>query len=192
MLRQLRPALIGVLAFALLTGLIFPAIVTVLARAAFPRQAGGSLITDGGRIVGSGLIGQSFTSARYFHPRPSAAGKGYDALASGGSNLGPVNPKLMAEVSALSEAYRDENGLPLNTPLPADAVTGSASGLDPDISPANADLQAARVAKARGLDVLVVRRLIRRNTQGRQFGILGEPRVNVLTLNRSLDAISHR
>jgi K+-transporting ATPase KdpC subunit len=204
MLRQLRPAVLSVLALTLLTGFLFPAVITALAQAIFHHQANGSLITRDGRIVGSELIGQSFSSPAYFHSRPSAAGAGYDGSASSGTNLGPTSDKLINGIHKklasgeddpgnfdgirdLAAAYRRENGLSENATVPPDAVTRSASGLDPEISPANAELQAARVAKARGNSEEVVRRLIRENTQGRQFGILGEPRVNVLKLNLALD-----
>lgn len=193
-----------VLVFAILFGFVFPFVITAIAQVAFHRQANGSLITKGGRVIGSGIIGQTFTGRRYFHPRPSAAGTGYDAANSGGTNLGPTSDKLINGVHKklpsgkddpsnfdgvkdLAAAYRKENGLPLDAKLPADAVTRSASGLDPDISPANARLQAARVAQARGLPGDVVLRLVAANTQSRQFGVLGEPRVNVLKLNLALD-----
>jgi K+-transporting ATPase ATPase C chain len=187
MLRQLKPALLSVLVLTILCGILFPAVITTVAQAFFHRQANGSLLEQGGRIVGSELIGQSFSAPEYFHPRPSAAGAGYDARASSGTNLGPTSDKLIHGIRDLAAAYRSENGLAGNTPVPADAVTRSASGLDPHISPANAALQAARVAEARGIPEETVRRLIRENTQGRQLGILGEPRVNVLKLNLALD-----
>lgn len=203
MLKQLRPAIMSVLAFTILTGLIFPAVITVLSQLAFPVQAKGSLVERDGKIVGSSLIGQNFASAKYFHPRPSAAGSGYDAGASSGTNLGPTSSKLIkgieddpktkadesfAGIPQLAAAYRKENNLASSTRLPADAVTRSASGLDPQISPANADLQVARVAKARGISVEKVRELVAQNTDARQLGVLGEPRVNVLQLNLALDA----
>jgi potassium-transporting ATPase KdpC subunit len=204
MLRQLRPALVLTLVLMVLCGLIFPGIITVLAGALFPRQAGGSLLTIGGKVIGSELIGQPFAAPGYFHPRPSAAGGGYDAGASGGTNLGPTSDKLIngihrklpngeddpgnyEGVRDLATAYRRENRLAPDTPIPVDAVTRSASGLDPEISPANAALQTARVAGTRGLSEEAVRGLVRQNTRGRQFGILGEPRVNVLKLNLALD-----
>ncbi len=208
MLRQLRPAVMGVVAFTVLCGLLFPAVITGLAQAVFPRQANGSLITQDGRVVGSELIGQSFNAPGYFHSRPSAAGAGYDGGASSGTNLGPTSDKLINGIHKklesgendpgnydgirdLAAAYRQENGLSEKAPVPADAVTRSASGLDPHISPANAGLQASRVAKARGISEETVRHLIAENTQGRQFGILGEPRVNVLRLNLALDQLGH-
>jgi K+-transporting ATPase ATPase C chain len=208
MLRQLRPAIVSVLTFTLALGLVFPSAFTALARLMFPYQAAGSLLTRQGHVVGSRLIGQSFTSPRYFHPRPSAAGAGYDASYSAGTNLGPTSDKLLNGIHKklpngqddpgnfdgirdLAAAYRSENGLPSGTPLPADAVTRSASGLDPEISPANAELQVARVAAARGLEPGTVRRMVASHTQARQLGLLGEPRVNVLELNLALDALQN-
>ena len=182
MFKQLRPAIMSVLAFTILTGLLFPALITLISKVAFSNQANGSLVTRNGKIVGSALIGQPFTKPIYFHPRPSAAGSGYDASASSGSNLGPTSDKFIngiaddpktkdtdesfAGIKQLAASYRAENGLATNTPLPADAVTKSASGLDPQISPENADLQAARVAKARGISVDQVKGLVAQNTQG--------------------------
>lgn len=204
MFKQLRPALVSVVVLMVLCGFIFPGVITVLARTLFPRQASGSLITRGGTTIGSELIGQNFSAPGYFHPRPSAAGNGYDPTASSGTNLGPTSDKLINGIHKklangtddpgnydgvrdLVSAYRKENGLSPNAPIPADAVTRSASGLDPEISPANADLQAARVAAARGISEDAVHRLVLQSTQGRQFGVLGEPRVNVLKLNLALD-----
>jgi K+-transporting ATPase ATPase C chain len=187
MFRQMRPAVVSVLAFMVLLGVVFPGAITAVSQVAFHRRANGSLIERDGRIVGSELIGQPFSAPRYFHPRPSAAGDGYDARSSGGTNLGPTSRKLVEGIRDLAAAYRAENGLREGAPVPADAVTRSGSGLDPDISPANAELQVARVAKARGLPEEVVRRLVARNTRGRQFGFLGEPRVNVVLLNLALD-----
>ncbi len=195
MLKLLRPALVSVLAFTLLFGLVFPAIVTAIAQVAMPNQADGSLIQRDGKIVGSRLIGQNFSAPQYFHPRPSAAGEGYDAATSGGTNLGPTSDKLINGakdgsfdgVKQLAAKYRRENSLVANANVPVDAVTRSASGLDPQISPANAALQAPRVAKARGLDESKVRALIAANTQARGLGVLGEAGVNVLELNLALD-----
>jgi K+-transporting ATPase ATPase C chain len=201
-LEQLRPALLSVLLLTLLTGIIFPVAVAALAYPLFPRQAGGSLIVRDG-IVGSELIGQEFTGPGYFHSRPSAGGRGYDASASGGTNLGPANPKLrdgakddpatpgvdesFAGVRELTEAYRARNGLATVAAVPIDAVTRSGSGLDPHISPANAILQIPRVARARRWSEDAVHRLVAEHTHGRQFGILGSPRVAVLALNLALD-----
>lgn len=211
MFTQLRPAITSVLVFTVLTGLVFPFVVTGIARVAFPRQAAGSLIERGGKVVGSELIGQPFAAPGYFHPRPSAAGNGYNAgkpddpyTGSSGTNLGPTSDKLLNGIHKktadgkddpgnfdgikdLAAAYRKENGLAAGQPVPADAVTRSASGLDPHISPANADLQAARVAKARGLSEDAVRKLAAENTDGRAFGFLGEAGVNVLKVNLALD-----
>jgi K+-transporting ATPase ATPase C chain len=205
MLRQLRPAIVSVLVLTVLYGLLFPSVITAIAQLAFHHQANGSLIAKGGSVMGSELIGQGFTQPIYFHPRPSAAGSGYDAANSGATNLGPTSDKLINGVHRklpkgkddpqnfdgvkdLAAAYRKENGLQPDAPVPADAVTRSASGLDPDISPANAYAQVARVAKARGMSENVVRALVRSHIQARPFGVLGEPRVNVLPLNMALDA----
>lgn len=205
-MKHLRPALILTLFFVVLTGLIFPAVVWAIGRVAFPEQAAGSLIEDAhGHVVGSALLGQTFTKPRYFHPRPSAAGAGYDAASSGGTNLGPTSRKLVhgsvddatthdvdetfVGFRELAQRYREENGLTEGTVIPADAATRSGSGLDPDISPANARLQAARVAKARGLGEERVQQLVAQHTSARFLGISGEPRVNVLQLNLALDAL---
>lgn len=192
MLRQTWTAALMVVVFTVLTGLAFPLAITALARVLFPSQAGGSLVTRGGSVVGSTLIGQSFTGPGYFHPRPSAAGDGYDAANSGGSNLGPTSRKLVEGVRDAAAAYRAENGLAPGEALPADAVTRSASGLDPHISPANASLQVARVARARGLPEAEVARLVAARVEPRQLGFLGEPRVNVLQLNLDLDQAARR
>ena len=185
--RQLAPAVVAFLAFTLVTGFAYPLVVTGVAQVVFPHRADGSLVERRGQIVGSRLIGQAFAGDRYFHPRPSAAGDGYDAMASSASNLGPTNPALLRAVRQRVREYRRENGLAPGQVVPVDAVTASASGLDPDISVANARLQAARVARARGLPVAEVQSLISRHTSGRSLGFLGEPVVNVLELNLALD-----
>ena len=184
---QLRPAIVMTLALMVITGLVYPGIVTGLAQALFPRQANGSMVTANGRVVGSELIAQGFASPAYFHPRPSAAGSGYDAAASGGTNKGPTDRKL-ADTLIAGEVRRvvaEDGAVPGR--IPADRVTRSASGLDPHISPANAALQVARVAAARGADPARVRAIVARHTEERTFGLLGEPRVNVLLLNLDLD-----
>jgi len=173
-----------------LLGLIYPLVITGLAQLLFPRQANGSLIIADNRVIGSELIGQDFTRPGYFHPRPSAAGSGYDPTASGGSNFGPTSRKLAERVAAsVSELIRENPGLRPGK-IPVDMVTTSASGLDPDVSPADAYAQVARVAKGRRMSEDRVRMLVESNVTGRQFGFLGEPRVNVLRLNRALDATS--
>jgi K+-transporting ATPase ATPase C chain len=188
MLKQLRPAVLMTLVLCVLTGVIYPGFVTGLARAFFPKQADGSLVTVNGRVVGSALIGQSFTRPEYFHPRPSAAGSGYDAAASSGTNKGPTDAKLADTLIALrvDSTVAVDGGV--KGRIPSDMVTASASGLDPDISPANAQLQVARVAKARGADSAAVRALVDAHTQGRQFRFFGDPRVNVLLLNIAVDS----
>jgi potassium-transporting ATPase KdpC subunit len=183
---HLLPAFRLTLVLTVLTGVIYPAVVTGIAQVVFPTQANGSLETVGGRVVGSRLIGQNFTRPEYFHPRPSAAGAGYDAGASSGSNLGPTSRKLIDRVKGSIAQYRQEN--PGHTgPIPADAITASGSGLDPHISPANAGIQAARVAAARGVDIGRVRSLVVAATEEPWLGLFGEPRLNVLALNLSLD-----
>jgi K+-transporting ATPase ATPase C chain len=176
------------IALTVLLGVAYPVAMTGAAQALFPSEANGSFVRDGGAVVGSTLIGQGFTQAKYFHPRPSAAGNGYDAMASGGSNLGPSSPRLLSSVAERVGAYRAENGLPAGAPVPVDAVTASGSGLDPDISVANAEDQAGRVARARGVPLARVLSLVRVHTRGRPLGILGEKTVNVLELNLALDA----
>jgi K+-transporting ATPase ATPase C chain len=168
---------------------VYPGVVTGLAQLVFPRQANGSLVVVNGRVVGSALIGQAFTRPEYFHPRPSAAGNGYDATASGGTNKGPTDRKLADTLiaGAVATAVRADGAV--RGKIPADMVTSSGSGLDPDISPANAYLQVARVARARGIDSTAVRALVDRHVIGRQFGFFGEPRVNVLLLNVALDGM---
>ena len=186
MLTHLRPALVSMGLFTVLLGLAYPLAVTGVAQAAFPLQANGSLVRDaGGQVIGSALIGQTFTKAGYFHGRPSAAGNGYDAAASSGSNMGPLNDKLIAHEKAEAAVLRTENP---GAVIPADAVTASASGLDPDISPANARFQAVRVAKARGLTPAAVLAVVDVQIQRPVLGFIGQPRVNVLALNRALDA----
>lgn len=186
-LRQLAPAVIGVLVFTVLCGIVYPLVVTGVSQVAFHDKANGSLVKVDGKVVGSSLIGQQFSDPGYFHPRPSAAGTGYDAFASSFSNLGPTNPDFLASIEDRVSAYRKENGLTDQQTVPVDAVTASASGLDPDISVANAKLQAARVAQARGLAVDDVLALVDQHTTGRQWGFLGESGVNVLKLNLALD-----
>ena len=186
---ELRRSALAVALLAIILCGFYPLAVWVLGQGLFPAKANGSLVVRDGRVVGSSLIGQRFSSPRYFHPRPSAAGQGYDAARSGGSNLGPLSKALAAAVSKRVDEYRAENGLPAGARVPADAVTASASGLDPDISPENASLQAPRVARARGLDEAVVRARIAACTEGRALGFLGEPRVNVLRLNLALDEV---
>src|ERR1700681_2108390 len=239
MLKELKPAFMMMLVMTVLTGLIYPAVITGIAQAVFRDQANGSLILANGQVIGSRLIGQNFTRPEYFHPRPSAAGSGYDPTASGGSNLGPTSAKLINGTTKVDEkknevvdfdgiedrivhycvdndipydaskpldAFKDAQGnlddvklikafnddkAPLvftpKTPIPADAVTASASGLDPHISPGNAQAQAARVAKARGVPVERVQGVIEQHTEGRDLGFLGEPSVNVLELNLAMD-----
>lgn len=239
MAKQLKTACLMMLAMTVMTGLAYPALVTLLAQAAFRDEANGSLVSSNGQVIGSRVIGQNFTRAEYFHPRPSVAGQGYDATASGGSNLGPTSAKLFNGTTKLDDTkhevvefdglkdrivhYTLENGLPFessrpldafrnsrgdlddvalikafndekapltfvpSTPVPADAVTASASGLDPHISPRNAELQTARVAKARGVSVEQIQAVVAEHTQARTLGFLGEPAVNVLELNLALD-----
>jgi K+-transporting ATPase ATPase C chain len=171
-----------------LTGIAYPLAMTGAAQVAFPNRADGWLVKRDGRVVGSRLIGQNFSGARYFHPRPSAAGDGYDAMSSSASNLGPTNPDLIAEVRKRVAAYRADNRVPAGTAVPADAVTASGSGLDPHISTANARLQAPRVARVRGMSVSAVLDLLDEHTDGRSLGFLGEAGVNVLELNLALDS----
>jgi K+-transporting ATPase ATPase C chain len=185
--RQLVPAILAFLVLTVLTGVAYPLAMTGVAQVAFPNRADGSLVKRDGKVVGSRLIGQNFSTARYFHPRASAAGDGYDAMSSSASNLGPTNPTLIAEVRKRVAEYRSENVLPASSAVPVDAVTASGSGLDPHISKANARLQAARVARARGLSVGDVLTLVKEHTDGRSLGFLGEPGVNVLELNLALD-----
>lgn len=189
MLRSiLRPALAITVALCALTGLVYPGLVTAVAHALFPAQAAGSFISRDGRLVGSSLIGQAWARPEYFHGRPSAAGDGYDAAASGGRNRGPTDRILADSIipAAVAAAVQLDHARPGE--IPTDLVTASASGLDPDISPASAALQVPRVARARGLPDSVVAALVQRHTRGRQLALLGEPRVNVLLLNLALDS----
>jgi len=186
MLKELGSGFRLTLIFTILTGLIYPAVVTPVSQLLFPNQANGSLVTANGRVVGSALIAQAFTKPEYFHPRPSAAGSGYDAGASSGSNLGPTNQKLIDRVKGSAGDFRKENP-DFTGNIPADILTTSSSGLDPHISPAAAEAQAARVAKARGISRDQVMGLITQFTSGRGLGFIGEPGVNVLQLNLALD-----
>lgn len=187
LIEQVRPAIVGLVLLTLITGFLFPAAVFGVGRALFPDQADGSLVRRGGVVVGSRLIGQGFGRPEYFQPRPSAAGNGYDASQSSGTNLSPTNPKLIAAIGQAAQDYRKANGLAPGAVVPIDAVTSSASGLDPNISPENAALQVPRVAKARGVSEDVVSRLVAEHTEGRQLGFMGAPRVDVLELNVALD-----
>lgn len=183
MRRQLLPALTMLLVFTVITGIVYPLAVTGVGQLFFGDQANGALLERDGQVIGSAHIGQQFTAAKYFHPRPSSAGDGYDAAASSGSNLGPTNEKLLAAVAERVTAYRKENNLPADTLVPVDAVTGSGSGLD------NAKLQAPRVAQARNISIRQVERLIEDHTDARGLGFLGERAVNVLRLNLALDRL---
>jgi potassium-transporting ATPase KdpC subunit len=185
---QLKPAIIVLVLLTLITGVIYPLVVTVIAQIAFPAQANGSLIVKEGKAIGSELIGQPFDDPQYFWGRLSATAPfPYNAASSSGSNLGPTNPALIDEVQARIQALQAVD--PANAqPIPVDLVTSSGSGLDPHISPAAAEYQVARVARVRGLDVSIVRQLVAQHTQGRDLGVLGEPRVNALELNLALDA----
>ena len=206
-MKQLRPAILLTLFFVVVTGFAFPGVLWAIGQAAFPDAANGSLIRDAqGNVIGSSLLGQGFSKPEYFHPRPSAAGAGYDGANSSGTNLGPTSDKLINGIdddpstkdvdetylgfTDLARAYREENGLAPDAVLPADAVTRSASGLDPHISPENAALQVARVAKTRNLSVERVRQLVAEHQDGRILGFIGEPRVHVLALNLALDGLA--
>lgn len=189
MIKTMGRALMLLLVFTLLTGVAYPLVVTGLAQLIFPHQANGLILYEKGKPVGSALIGQNFSDPRYFHGRPSAAGKdGYDASSSSGSNMGPTNKSFLDSAAKLADQVRQENGLAADAPVPSDLITASASGLDPDISPAAAQIQVARVAKTRNLSAQVVQALVDKYTEGRQFGFLGQPSVNVLKLNMALDA----
>ena len=190
LITQLRISLMATLSLAAILCGIYPLVVWLLAQGLFPADANGSLIMGNGKILGSSLISQGFTGPKYFHPRPSAAGHGYEATSSGGSNLGPLSKRLVETVRQRVDEYRSENNLPRDAAVPADAITASASGLDPHISVKNALIQAPRVAKARGLSEDLVLKQIKLHTEGRDLGILGEPRVNVLMLNLALDSTS--
>ncbi len=185
--REIRISLIGILVLGILLCGVYPLITWAVGQMFFNGKANGSLLTAEGRVIGSTLLAQGFAGPQYFHPRPSAAGKGYDAQASGGSNLGPLSRTLSETVKARVDEYRKENGLAPDVPIPADAVTASASGLDPHISLKNALIQAKRVARERGMTERAVLQKIGQHTEERTFGIFGEPRVNVLTLNCALD-----
>ena len=185
---EIRSAVFVTLALAVVCCGIYPLVVFGIGQALFPHKANGSLITDAkGTILGSRLLGQQFAADKYFHSRPSAAGNGYDSTSSGGSNLGPTSQKLRDSIAQNVSDFRSQNGLATNAPVPADAVTASGSGLDPHISPENAELQAPRVAKARGLPIEKVKALIAQHTDAVDLGVLGEPGVNVLELNLALD-----
>jgi K+-transporting ATPase ATPase C chain len=190
--KQLRPAIVVTLILMVITGIVYPVVVTGIAQVIFPRQANGSIVRVGGRAVGSALIGQPFAGARYFHPRPSAAGAGYDDTLSGGSNRGPTDARLADTLIAgmVDSVIALDSARPGR--IPSDMVTSSASGVDPHISPASAELQVPRVARERGASREAVRRLVARFTERRQFGLLGESRVNVLLLNIALDSVFGR
>jgi K+-transporting ATPase ATPase C chain len=187
LVEELRASIAATLLLAVLCCGIYPVLVWAIGQGVFPHQANGSLIQVDGKVAGSSLLAQGFTAPNYFHPRPSAAGQGYDAVSSSGTNLGPTSKKLIEDVKQRVADYRTENGLPPEARVPADAVTSSASGLDPHIGVRNALLQAARVAKARGIGAKDVVAKVAAHTEGRTLWLLGEPRVNVLTLNLSLD-----
>jgi K+-transporting ATPase ATPase C chain len=185
MLKELKPAILITFVLTIITGILYPLAVTGIAQTIFHKQANGTLIERDGRVIGSEIIGQNFTKPEYFHPRPSQ--NSYDAANSGGSNLGPTNPALADRLKKDAAQFRKDNP-DYAGPIPADAITASGSGLDPEISPANALAQSGRVAQARGASVDTIRSLVEANTQARELGVLGEPRVNVLRLNMALDS----
>ena len=188
LLIEIKNSVIAVFVFGIILCGLYPVVVYGVGQLFFKQQANGSLITGkDGKLLGSGWLAQNFSSDKYFHPRASAAGTGYDATSSGGTNLGPTSQKLIDSVKAAVEQYRKENNLPADMPVPADAVTSSASGLDPHISVKNAGIQVARVAKSRAMDSSTVQDLVKKFTDERSLGILGEPGVNVLKLNLALD-----
>jgi K+-transporting ATPase ATPase C chain len=191
---ELRRSLVATLFFAVILCVVYPLIVFAASQLLFPKQANGTLLVDKSGVVrGSAWLAQNFTGAQYFHPRPSAAGaNGFDATSSSGSNLGPTSSNLVNNLTQNIANYRAENNLATNAPIPADAVTESASGLDPHITPANAEIQIARVAKARGISEEQLRKLVQQNTSGRDLGLFGEPRVNLMTLNFALDQITQK
>ena len=193
-LTEFGRSFVATIFFAIILCGLYPLIVFGISQLLFPNQANGSLLVDrSGAVRGSALLAQNFTGAQYFHPRPSAAGaNGFDATSSGGSNLGPTSSNLVANLTQNIATWRSDNGLATNAPVPTDAVTASGSGLDPDISPANAERQIPRVAKARGLSEARVRKLVQQNTCGRDLAIFGEPRVNVMTLNFALDQLPRK
>jgi len=185
---ELRPAILATVVLAVVCSGLYPLVVYGISQMLFPDKANGSLIVaPDGTVRGSRLLGQAFSDPKYFHPRPSVAGNGYDATSSGGSNLGPTSRKLDEAIKERIAAYRAENSLSETDSVPADAVTASGSGLDPEISLRNAELQIARVAKSRGLSEDKIRELVQKNTDGRDLGVFGDPGVNVLQLNLALD-----
>ena len=187
-------SIVATIFFAVILCGVYPFVVYAAGQLMFPHQANGSLLVDkSGTIRGSALLAQNFTGAQYFHPRPSAAGaNGFDATSSSGSNLGPTSSNLVANITQNIATYRSDNGLAPDAPVPADAVTASASGLDPHISPANAEIQVLRVAKARGISAEQLRKIVQENTSGRDLGLLGQPRVNVMTMNFALDQLAQK
>jgi potassium-transporting ATPase KdpC subunit len=192
-LAEFGRSIVATILFAIVLCGLYPLIVYGATQLLFPHQANGSLLVDKSGVRGSALLAQNFTGAKYFHPRPSAAGaNGFDAASSGGSNLGPTSSNLVANITQNIATYRSDNGLATNAVVPADAVTASGSGLDPDISPANAELQVSRVAGARGISEDRVLELVKQNTRGRDLGVFGEPRVNVMTLNFALDQLPRK